>query len=92
MALLTEDEKLFKDLGVADFETEGKKQYVADQLQALQHGMWRDRVNLIINENIKTTSDEQKDQLEGQSKKVRHDLKATAEAVKILEKLSAELA
>lgn len=91
MALLTEDEKLFKELDVTDQTGDYKKLYVSEQIDSIRALLWRSRVDLIINNNVETTSEEQVEALKTKGLELVRNIKQTSKALKVLEALDAEL-
>ena len=94
MSLLKTDKELATKLGLTEVhETtkEDKLEYLNSQIDSIKSIIWRNRVDLILNHNIKTEGKEQAKQVADKIDQFEGDIERYAEAVTLMEQLKSEL-
>lgn len=94
MALLDSDKALVKKLGLNEdheLETEDKKLFVATQVEEMKKILWRNRVDAMLNRNIKTETEDEKDAVAAKIKEHEKEAKQFAEAITLMTQVRDEL-
>ena len=94
MSLLKSDAELATKLGLTDAHDLSKAEkldYLEAQIESIKGIIWRNRVDVILNHNIKLEGKEQQKQARDKIEAFEGDIERYAEAVSLMEQLKSEL-
>ena len=94
MTLLKSDSELvekYKLTDVHELSTDEKKSYIDVQIDGIKQQLWRSRVDAMLNHNIATDGEAERNAVDAKIRDHESDVKRYAEALTLLSKLSDEL-
>lgn len=94
MTMLQSDKELVEKLGMTEIHelsAQEKREFIDAQIEAIKSQLWRSRVDAMLNRNLKTEGETERQAVEAKIREHESDAKRYAEAITLLTNIKVEL-